>query len=97
MDLVKPSVIRNALYMGQTELTVIKELDVKTIERFKSRLRFYYGASDSWAPVSYFRDLTERVPGVNAQLCTNNYPHAFVLKRSEPMAEIVKDWYQSDN
>ena len=58
----------------------------------KKRLHLYYGTIDKWVPVQFYESLKENVPGVQAELCQNKIPHAFVLSSSEIVAEIVSKW-----
>ena len=56
---------------------------------------FYYGGADGWCPLSYYEDVLS-VHGDHAvnniKLCSKGYDHAFVIKNSTEVAEIVADW-----
>jgi hypothetical protein len=47
---------------------------------------------DGWVPVKYFAQLTERFPGINAELCQRSIDHSFVIKSGPTMARMISDW-----
>jgi len=56
------------------------------------KIIFYYGESDGWCPLSYYEEvkkLYSSYEGSTVLLCDKKIPHAFVIDRSEDMAEIV--------
>ena len=59
------------------------------INELKGKLWFYYGVDDQWVPLKYHENLVKNVPNVDAEVCTENIAHAFVLASSHKMAEIV--------
>ena len=58
------------------------------------KLIFYYGATDHWAPVSYYEDMKNKFPEGEIYLCERKFKHAFVLESSEEVAEMVALWIQ---
>lgn len=81
------------LYLAHTELEeFVLDPDYEQIRRHQNRLHLYYGTIDKWVPVQFYESLKENVPGVQAELCQNKIPHAFVLSSSEIVAEIVSKW-----
>ena len=65
------------------------DLDYDLINELKDDLWFYYGAKDHWVPLEYHENLVKNVPDVDAEICSQNIAHAFVLSPSHKMAEIV--------
>ena len=64
------------------------------IEQNLKKLIFYYGATDHWAPVSYYEDMKNKFPRGEIYLCERKFQHAFVLESSEAVAEMVASWIQ---
>ena len=58
------------------------------------RLIFYYGATDHWTPLSYYRDMKGKFPGAAIYLCQRNFKHAFVLESSEEVADMTWAWIE---
>ena len=58
------------------------------IEQNLKKLIFYYGATDHWAPVSYYEDMKKKFPDGEIYLCERKFKHAFVLESSEEVAEM---------
>ena len=66
----------------------------QVIEQNLKKLIFYYGATDHWAPVSYYEDMKKKFPEGEIYLCERKFKHAFVLESSEEVAEMVAPWIQ---
>lgn len=66
----------------------------QVIEQNLKKLIFYYGATDHWAPVSYYEDMKKKFPDGEIYLCERKFKHAFVLESSEEVAEMVAPWIQ---
>ena len=93
--IARPSAVSNIVYMADTELQRVRELDRDTVIKYKTRLLFYYGARDPWCPKRFYYDMKMSIPGVQAQLCKKGFPHAFVLKHSERVAEMCASWIKN--
>jgi len=89
LDLINPRVVKNVLHLADTELQTVLDLDYDLINELKDDLWFYYGAKDHWVPLEYHENLVKNVPDVDAEICSQNIAHAFVLSASHKMAEIV--------
>lgn len=87
-----PAVVHKVWTMALDEMEKVRELDVENIKANKHRLKFYYGTTDGWVPVKFYRDLMEAVPDVDAELCTRKYEHAFVLASASQMGFMVGEW-----
>ena len=81
--------IYNILCMAEQEMNEVNQLPVDTISEHIDKLVFYYGVGDRWTIESCYKDMTERFPGKDINLCESGYSHAFVINSSDPMAEYV--------
>ena len=97
LDLINGVSVANVLYMAYTELLLVKELDIDVLKKFSNKIRFYNGSCDSWCPLEYANELKAKVPLMRVEICKENIPHAFVLQRSNDVANIVAKWYKADN
>ncbi|XP_058821464.1 lipid droplet-associated hydrolase isoform X2 [Topomyia yanbarensis] len=87
-----PAVIDKVWFMAMDEMKQVRELDVETIRLNKHRLKFYYGATDGWTPLKYYQELKQKIPEVDAELCTRKFEHAFVLRSADTMGFMVGEW-----
>lgn len=87
-----PAVVDKVWIMALDEMEKVRELDVEHIRANQHRLKFYYGSTDGWVPVKYYRELKQKLPEVDAELCTRKYEHAFVLKSASQMGFMVGEW-----
>lgn len=94
-ELLNPKIIQNVLWMAYRELSEVYEPNIKVLEKHKDNVMLYYGANDGWCPLSYHKDLVEKVKEVDAQVCQQGHAHAFVLKSSVAMGEKVAQWMLS--
>ena len=83
----------NGYHLSVSELTIIYFLS-QAIEQNLKKLVFYYGATDHWAPASYYEDMKNKFPDGEIYLCERKFKHAFVLESSEEVAEMVAPWIQ---
>jgi len=72
-----------------TIISDIKNFLFQVIEQNLKKLICYYGATDHWAPVTYYEDIKEKFPDGKIFLCGRKFKHAFVLESSEEVAEMV--------
>nr|XP_018908441.1 PREDICTED: lipid droplet-associated hydrolase isoform X1 [Bemisia tabaci] len=94
--LVDPVVVKNVFFLANDEMGKIKDLDTETIEKNLSKLRFYFGTTDGWCPVSYYENLRKKCPQADAILCPSNIKHAFVISSSHDMADLISKWIKED-
>ncbi|XP_039489332.1 lipid droplet-associated hydrolase [Drosophila santomea] len=90
----KPSVAEKVVFLADDEMARVRGIQREIVEQNLDILKFYYGTTDGWVPVSYYEQLKKDYPKVDAQLDTKKIAHAFVLRHSKPMAVIVKDMIQ---
>lgn len=79
--------------MADDEMEKIKEPDYGLIEENKEQLTFFYSTTDGWTPITYYERLISRIPEIKAEI-TDQFDHAFVLKSSKDMGELVAKWIQ---
>ncbi|XP_020895474.1 lipid droplet-associated hydrolase [Exaiptasia diaphana] len=82
----------NSLEMARCEMAEVTELDEDVIASHLDKLIFYYGATDQWAPVSYYEDLKKKFPDGEIYLCDKGFEHAFVLTSSTQVGQMVWQW-----
>ena len=92
VQLFNRTCVGSSLHMAYTELRDIRDLDVDNINYNKNKLTFYYGLEDRWCPKAYYYNIKDKCPGVNAILCDKGYQHAFVLKESYQVAQMIVKW-----
>lgn len=90
----KPSVAEKVVFLADDEMARVRGLQREIVEQNLDILKFYYGTTDGWVPVSYYEQLKKDFPKVDAQLDTQKIAHAFVLRHSKAMAGIVRDMIQ---
>lgn len=96
-DYLNPSAVEACIHLAEHEMKEICDLDLAGLEHFKDRIRMLYGQSDGWAPVEYYHNLISVLPGCKAELAKEDIPHAFVLHDNDRVADIVINWFLSDN
>ena len=91
LKLINPTVLENVFYLALDEMEKVRELDDKVIKELSEVLFLYYGTTDGWVPVDYWKSMTENHPEVRSVLCKKKLDHAFVLRHSDEMANILSD------
>ena len=92
LKVVTPMAASNAVYMGKSEMAKVVTADHDIIRANLHRLMFYYGAEDSWCPVSYYEDMKKMHPTGDIKLDNSKMEHAFCLEASQEMAKILWPW-----
>eukprot|EP00735_Rhodelphis_limneticus_P003647 TRINITY_DN15139_c0_g1::TRINITY_DN15139_c0_g1_i1::g.30694::m.30694 TRINITY_DN15139_c0_g1::TRINITY_DN15139_c0_g1_i1::g.30694 ORF type:complete len:341 (+),score=36.76,sp/Q5R7E8/LDAH_PONAB/31.76/4e-36,DUF2305/PF10230.4/1.2e-54,Abhydrolase_6/PF12697.2/3.2e-11,Abhydrolase_5/PF12695.2/2.8e-07,DUF1749/PF08538.5/0.047,Abhydrolase_1/PF00561.15/0.5 TRINITY_DN15139_c0_g1_i1:52-1023(+) len=85
------NLVLNVLHLAKTEFDTVKELDHEDLRPLMSRLTLYYGQKDGWVPRAHYEDMKRHYPQDEVYL-DESHPmleHAFVLRGSIPMAEIL--------
>jgi len=96
-ELICPQAVSASLHLAQHEMREITDLDTNGLQAFKSHIRMLYGQTDDWAPIGFYHNLLSVIPGIKAELASDDVPHAFVLHDNEKVAETLVKWYSSDN
>ena len=81
--------VYNILSMARQEMEQVIDPPVELISDNVRKVSIYYGVDDRWTLESCYRDMAERFPDLDVQLCTRGYPHAFVMEASTEMADYV--------
>lgn len=90
-EMLNPKVLHRVFALAKEEMKFVKEADHETISKYADKLWFYYGATDGWTPVKYYKNMISKHPNLNAQLCQRGFQHSFVLKNDVDMGHIVGD------
>lgn len=75
------------LHLAYDEMNNVKNLNVEVLDKIKHKTNVIYSNKDNWAPVSYMEDLKQFEPDLKMTMV--DIDHAFVLKSSEPVADMV--------
>ncbi|XP_032673859.1 lipid droplet-associated hydrolase [Odontomachus brunneus] len=89
--MLNPKALYRIINLAVEELKYVKEADHETISKYSDKLWFYYGASDGWVPIKYYKNMISKHPNLNAQLCQRGFKHSFVLKNDMDMGHIIGD------
>ncbi|KAJ0182358.1 hypothetical protein K1T71_001727 [Dendrolimus kikuchii] len=85
-----PSVGEKILFMAYDEMDKVTSLNVKAVDRMKHVTNVVYGKYDDWVPVRYMEDFKQFQPELIMKEV--RIDHAFVLKSSEAVANIVSEY-----
>lgn len=91
-----PNVMECVYFLAKDEMRRVVTLDTDIVRENVHLLKFYYGTTDGWVPVKYFNEIKEKIPGIDAQLDTKKIDHAFVLRSSTEMGNIVAQWIKDN-
>lgn len=94
MKLVSPLALGSSAHLANDEMQVVKDADYENLSSNIDRLFFYYGANDHWCPVEFYKQMKERFPNADIQLCRQKFEHAFILESSSAMAPMLWAWIQ---
>ncbi|XP_021193565.2 lipid droplet-associated hydrolase [Helicoverpa armigera] len=75
------------LFLAYNEMDRVKSLNVDALNKIKHIVNVIYSSHDNWAPVSYMEDLHKCQPEI--PMTEVNIDHAFVLKSSKTVADMV--------
>lgn len=91
-----PNVMEKVYFLAKDEMKRVVNLDVEVVKENLSLLKLYYGTTDGWVPVKYFKEIKEAIPELDAELDTKKIEHAFVLRSSTEMGNIVAEWIKDN-
>lgn len=96
-EMLNSRVLHRIINLAKEEIKYVREADHETISKHADKLWLYYGASDGWVPVKYYKNMISRHPDLNAQLCQRGFRHSFVLKNDVDMGHIIGDLINEDS
>lgn len=85
-----PKVVEKVLFLAYDEMDNVRSLNSEILEIIKGKTNVLYSPTDGWAPVNYMDDLRQFEPQLKMKEV--NVEHAFVLKSSSEIAEMVSDF-----
>lgn len=89
-QLVKPCVLRRVFLLAYEEMDQVLNRNDLSIKNNVKKIKLLYGKFDGWTPMSYYHNIKNDFPDINAEVTTIN--HAFVLKNSCEVADIINEW-----
>ncbi|XP_045493859.1 lipid droplet-associated hydrolase [Colias croceus] len=90
---ISPSVMEKVMFLAFDEMDTVVELNKAGIIKIKHLTNVIYSDCDNWAPLSYMEDLKVYQPEL--QLHEVKVEHAFVLKSSVDIAQMVAEYIQT--
>lgn len=94
INMITPTVLGNIFFLATDEMKVIQERENEVIRANVKKLRFYFGAHDGWAPVSYCDKLKRDIPNVDAMICQRGFRHEFVRNNSKEVGLMLSGWIE---
>lgn len=90
---LNPKVGEKVLFLAYDEMDTVTALNNEALDNVKHLTNVIYSNRDGWAPVQYMDDLRTFQP--HLQMKEVHINHAFVLKYSEQIAEMVSDFIKT--
>lgn len=87
-----PTVLDKVWFMAQDEMKRVCDIDNEIIAQNLHRLKFYYGTTDGWVPVEYYKALLDKFPYIDAELCQKSIDHGFVVSHGPTMGRMISEW-----
>lgn len=87
---LNPKVGEKVLFLAYDEMDTVTVLNTEALDKVKHLTNVIYSNRDGWAPVHYMDDLKMFQP--HLQMKEVDINHAFVLKYSEQVAEMVSNF-----
>ncbi|XP_018324799.1 lipid droplet-associated hydrolase [Agrilus planipennis] len=92
VDFVHPHILKQVFHLARQEMDGIKERNNNVFSKFKSKIKLYYSTTDGWVPLTFRDNVKRDFPDIDAEICSRGFEHAFVLKHSRDMGEMVSSW-----
>jgi hypothetical protein len=92
LEYTNPRVIDRIWFMALDEMEKIKDLDEVLVRENIHRLKLYYAVTDDWVRSESYSEIVEKIPGIDAELCSRGFEHAFVLKSGPEAAKLMNEW-----
>lgn len=82
-SLLKYHTVRNVLFMAKSEFEELAgEPDWAFMKENVKQIAFLFGDDDHWSPLSFFEEISKRVPGVALSVEREGHTHAFSCTES---------------
>lgn len=94
LQLCCPQASNKVWFLAMDAHDKVKALNEAVIEANAHRLKIYYGVRDEFVRKKFYYELIKKYPHVDAELCTRNIPHSFMVKHSVETADMVIGWMQ---
>ncbi|XP_065155772.1 lipid droplet-associated hydrolase [Atheta coriaria] len=91
LTLSSPSVARKVMFLADDEMASVRQRNDALIKAHQDKIVGYYGQTDGWTPIKYYEDIRRDIPGVQVQLASKEFEHAYVLKHSREVAMVISD------
>jgi len=92
LKLANPQVFDRVLFLAHTSFNKMKDLDEDIIKSNIHRLKLYYAVNDEFVNSECYHKIIERIPGIDAELCSRGFQHGFVLDSSPEVGKMVGEW-----
>jgi len=89
---VDPEILEKVFFMTRDVLYTVKERETDVIKQNVDKICMYYGNKDDWCPKSHYDKITEEIPGIKAVYKEDSLDHAFCLRHSQEVAQVVLEW-----
>lgn len=93
LKFLNPKVGEKILFLAYNEMDTVKCLNNEALNKIRHLTNIIYSSHDGWAPVSYMEDVHKNHPEI--PMTEVNIEHAFVLKSSEQVAEMVSHFIKT--
>ncbi|XP_059051041.1 lipid droplet-associated hydrolase isoform X2 [Achroia grisella] len=90
---INPNTMDKVITLALDEMETVTVLNKSAIDRFKHLTCVIYSNRDDWAPIEYFKDFLDFEPSIEMKLV--DISHAFVLKSSKRVADLVVDFIKT--
>lgn len=94
MKFLRPKTFECSMFLANDEFKRVVNLDMNNLVENKRLIKMYYGQTDGWTPVQYYRDLKSKIPDIDAELDSYDMSHAFMMsyKADQKMATLLSEW-----
>jgi len=84
---LKYRTVSNNVFLTYSEFEMVREADLKLLQENLSKLKILYAKVDGWCPLQYYRELKQKIPKIDAQVCEGDVPHAYVEGYSSTVSQ----------
>ncbi|KAI8907410.1 hypothetical protein EDD86DRAFT_219455 [Gorgonomyces haynaldii] len=95
--LVPYHTVSHALFLAHLEMEHIRRLPLhlqQTLDEHQQKIYLTYSPIDGWCPIEHYKQMKTAFPDVNAYMCDELVPHAFVEHHSKRVAELTHSHFE---